>query len=187
MKAQDRKFAIAFTEGLAWILIILGIIMLIIGNFFPALSALSTVGGVIAGLSLIGIFIGSIIDAGSITGIGGGLLGLINGVSYFGDVISYSRLMALGLSGVSIAAAFNMIVAYLPPVGRFTIGAVIFMALHIFNLFLSMLTAAVHSLRLIFVEFFGKFYTGNGNPFKPLKTEEKYVDLQQNTNSTEEF
>ena len=187
LKAQDRKFAIAFTEGLAWILIILGIIMLIIGNFFPALSALSTVGGVIAGLSLIGIFIGSIIDAGSITGIGGGLLGLINGVSYFGDVISYSRLMALGLSGVSIAAAFNMIVAYLPPVGRFTIGAVIFMALHIFNLFLSMLTAAVHSLRLIFVEFFGKFYTGNGNPFKPLKTEEKYVDLQQNTNSTEEF
>lgn len=186
LKAKDRKFAVAFTEGLAWMLIIVGLIMLVIGNFFPEFSVLATIGGVVAIVSLIGIFVGSVIEAGSISGIGGGLLGLINGVSYFGDVISYSRLMALGLSGVSIAAAFNMIVAYFPPVGRFTIGVVIFMALHSFNLFLSMLTAAVHSLRLIFVEFFGKFYTGNGKPFNPLKTEEKYVDLQQNIKSTKE-
>lgn len=186
LKSKDRKFAVAFTEGLAWMLIIIGLIMLLAGNVFPALSVLSTIGGTIAVLSLIGIFIGNVIEAGSISGIGGGLLGLINGVSYFGDVISYSRLMALGLSGVSIAAAFNMIVAYLPPVGRFTIGAVIFAGLHMFNLVLSMLTAAVHSLRLIFVEFFGKFYTGNGKPFNPLKTQEKYVDLQQNINNTKE-
>lgn len=186
LKSKDRKFAVAFTEGLAWMLIIVGLIMLVIGMFVPGLSVLSTLGGGLAILSLIGIFVGNVIEAGSISGIGGGLLGLINGVSYFGDVISYSRLMALGLSGVSIAAAFNMIIAYIPPVGRFTIGAVIFMGLHIFNLSLSMLTAAVHSLRLIFVEFFGKFYTGNGKAFSPLKAEEKYVDLQQNNVSTEE-
>ena len=185
LKAKDKKYALAYTEGLAWMLIILGLLMLVIGMFFPAFSVLSTVGGWVAALSLIGIFVGNVIEAGSISGLGGGLLGLINGVSYFGDVISYSRLMALGLSGVSIAAAFNMIVAYLPPVGRFTIGILIFVALHFFNLFLSMLTAAVHSLRLIFVEFFGKFYTGNGQPFKPLKTEEKYINLSEN-NGTEE-
>ena len=88
-------------------------------------------------------------------------------------------LMALGLSGVSIAAAFNMIVAYLPPLGRFTIGILIFVVLHSFNLFLSMLTAAVHSLRLIFVEFFGKFYDGGGKPFKPFQTANKYIEVKE--------
>ena len=153
--------------------------------FIPSLAALGTVGIWVALISLIGIFVGSVIETGSIAGLGGGLLGLLNGVTYFGDVISYTRLMALGLSGVSIAAAFNMIVAYLPPAGRFTIGVLIFAGLHIFNMALSILTGAVHSLRLIFVEFFGKFYTGDGKPFEPLKTEEKYIVLKQ-TKHTEE-
>lgn len=185
LKTKQKKYALAYTEGLAWILIIIGVLMIVAGMFIPSLAALGTVGIWVALISLIGIFVGSVIETGSIAGLGGGLLGLLNGVTYFGDVISYTRLMALGLSGVSIAAAFNMIVAYLPPAGRFTIGVLIFAGLHIFNMALSILTGAVHSLRLIFVEFFGKFYTGDGKPFEPLKTEEKYIVLKQ-TKHTEE-
>ena len=49
-------------------------------------------------------------------------------------------------------------------------------------MFLSILTGAVHALRLIFVEFFGKFYIGDGHEFKPLKVEEKYVNVKEREN-----
>lgn len=170
--------AIAVAEGVVWIAVIFAIVLAVLGMAFESLSFLLTLAGWIGAISMIAMVIAYIVEAGSIAGLGNGLLGLINGVSYFGDIISYARLMALGLSGLSIGAAFNLIVSELPGVARFTLGVLIFIALHLFNMFLSVLTGAVHSLRLIFVEFFGKFYTGNGKPFKPLQVEEKYVEIQ---------
>ena len=87
--------------------------------------------------------------------------------------------MALGISGGSIAAAFNMLVGYMPPVARFSVGILLMVALHGLNIFLSLLSAYVHGARLQYVEFFGKFYEGGGRAFRPLKTEEKYVNIEQ--------
>lgn len=106
-----------------------------------------------------------------------GLYDLYGITSYIGDFVSYSRLMALGISGGSIAAAFNMLVGYMPPAARFTAGIVLIVILQGLNIFLSLLSAYVHAARLQYVEFFGKFYTGGGRAFKPLKPAEKYMNF----------
>ena len=87
--------------------------------------------------------------------------------------------MALGISGGSIAAAFNMIVDFLPPLAKFTVGIVLFIALHSLNIFLTYLSAYVHTARLQYVEFFGKFYEGGGHALNPLKTFEKHIYLKK--------
>ena len=86
--------------------------------------------------------------------------------------------MALGLSGGFIAQAMNMIAAMLGGnwVG-FLFIPIILVVGHLFNLFLSFLGAYVHTSRLIYVEFFGKFYEGGGKPFKNFRTESKYINL----------
>ena len=89
--------------------------------------------------------------------------------------------MALGVSGGSIAVAFNMIVQYLPTAARFSVGIILIIALHALNIFLTYLSAYVHTARLQYVEFFGKFYEGGGRPLSPLKTLEKHIYLKKDT------
>jgi V/A-type H+-transporting ATPase subunit I len=114
-----------------------------------------------------------------IKGLAKGAYDLYGISGYIGDLVSYTRLMALGISGGSIAAAFNMLVSYMPPVARFTVGILLMVALHGLNIFLSLLSAYVHGARLQYVEFFGKFYEGGGRAFRPLKTEEKYINIEK--------
>lgn len=180
LQIKDKNYAKAYSDGIHWIVVLIGIVLVALSFFIPNMDALMTVGVGMIIISFIGMMVANVIEAGSISGLGTSLLGLLNAVSYFGDIISYSRLMALGLSGISIGAAFNIIVGQIPFIGRITIGLVIFAFLHIFNMSLSLLTGGVHSLRLIFVEFFGKFYIGNGRPFKPLRINEKYVSITKN-------
>lgn len=110
----------------------------------------------------------------------GGLYSLYGISSYVGDFVSYSRLMALGLSGGFIAGAINMMAAMVAKKGILgMIGAiVIFIVGQVFNLGLSMLGAYVHTIRLTFVEFFGKFYEGGGKDFKIFRSEPKYINLK---------
>lgn len=180
LQIKDKNYAKAYSDGIHWIVVLIGIVLVALSFFIPNMDALMNVGVGMIIISFIGMMVANVIEAGSISGLGTSLLGLLNAVSYFGDIISYSRLMALGLSGISIGAAFNIIVGQIPFIGRITIGLVIFAFLHIFNMSLSLLTGGVHSLRLIFVEFFGKFYIGNGRPFKPLQINEKYVSITKN-------
>lgn len=137
-------------------------------------------GAIVAVISALSIVAVPIIQSKSkAKGIAKGLYELYNLTGYIGDLVSYTRLMALGISGGSIAAAFNMLVEFMPPVARFTVGIVLIIALHALNLFLSLLSAYVHGARLQYVEFFGKFYTGGGRAFQPLKTEEKYLNIEK--------
>ncbi|MGL4772894.1 MAG: V-type ATPase 116kDa subunit family protein, partial [Clostridium sp.] len=112
--------------------------------------------------------------------LGQGLYGLYGITGYVSDLVSYTRLMALGLAGGSIAAAFNMIVGMFPGVAAVILGPVFFIAAHIFNLALSLLGAYVHTCRLQYVEYFSKFYEGGGREFKPFKTGEKYINIKKN-------
>jgi V/A-type H+-transporting ATPase subunit I len=108
-------------------------------------------------------------------GVGKGLYALYGATSYLGDFISYARLMALGVAGGSVALAFNTILAFLPLPVRLTLGIALAVVLHALNIFLSMLSAYVHGMRLQFIEFFGKFYTGGGKRFEPFKAAERNV------------
>ncbi len=111
-----------------------------------------------------------------------GVLSLYGLVGYFSDVLSYSRLLALGLSTAIIASVVNL-VAFLfkdmipwAAVG-WVVAIVILIGGHIFNLGINVLGAYIHSGRLQFVEFFPKFMEGGGRRFKPFHRDSKYVQL----------
>ncbi len=113
-----------------------------------------------------------------------GLYSLYGITSYLSDVLSYSRLLALGLATGVIAQVFNkmgsMVAAAIPikPIG-FIIFMVIFLIGHVLNLGINALGAYVHTNRLQYVEFFGKFYNGGGRPFEPFKEKTKYYKVQE--------
>jgi V/A-type H+/Na+-transporting ATPase subunit I len=110
---------------------------------------------------------------------GSGLYALYGITSYIGDLVSYTRLMALGLAGGSIAGALNLIIKFFPGISVYIIGPIFFILAQIFNLLLSLLGAYVHTCRLQYVEFFSKFYEGGGKPFKPFKPLNKYIELKK--------
>ena len=170
-----KDYAEAYNSGFAWMLILVGLALLAAGRLFPSLAIAGLIGQWLAIINAVGIVLVSIISAKSLKGLGPALFNLYNISSYVGDLVSFTRLMALGLAGASIGSAFNLIVSLFPPFARFSIGIVLFIALHSINMFLSFLSGYVHGARLIFVEFFGKFYDGGGKAFKPLKPAGKYV------------
>ena len=105
---------------------------------------------------------------------------LYDGVTgIFSDVLSYSRLMALMLSGSIIASVFNTLGATAGNVVVFVIISFIGNAL---NFGLNILGCFVHDLRLQCLEFFGKFYKDGGKPFRPLAIRTKYVDIVKEEN-----
>ena len=174
-----KDYTEAYNAGFAWVLILLGLMLLAVGNILPGMSILVPIGKWLAILNAIGILIVSIVSAKKLSGLASGLFNLYNVSGYIGDLVSFTRLMALGLSGASIGSAFNLIVNLFPPLGRFTVGLVLFIVLHAINMFLSFLSGYVHGARLIFVEFFGKFYEGGGKPFRPLKPSERYIKTKK--------
>lgn len=112
--------------------------------------------------------------------LGAGLYALYGISGYVGDLVSYSRLMALGLAGGFIGGAFNLMIGLLGNgPAKWIFGTLIFLGGHVFNLLLSALGAYVHTCRLQYVEYFGKFYEGGGNPFTPFKSKNKYINIKE--------
>lgn len=107
----------------------------------------------------------------------GGLYSLYGVTGYLGDTLSYSRLLALGLSSGLIGWAFNLLIDLIPAPGKYIAGPIIFLLGHTFNFLIGGLGTFVHSCRLIYLEFFGKFYEGGGKVFKPLKINTKFVKV----------
>ncbi len=105
---------------------------------------------------------------------------------WFGDILSYSRIMALMLAGGVVGKVFNT-VAVMPAknaggfnVVTFIVFVLIFTIGHVLNFALNLLGCYVHDLRLQCLEFFGKFYQDGGKAFKPLKFEGDYVRAKEN-------
>lgn len=99
-----------------------------------------------------------------------------NGLTgYLGDILSYSRLMALMLAGSVIASVFNQLGA----LGGIFLFIPVFLIGHALNIFLNIIGCFVHTMRLQFLEFFGKWYRDGGRPFKPLNYNTKYVDIKE--------
>lgn len=110
----------------------------------------------------------------------GGLYSLYDISRYLADVLSYSRLLALGLATTVIAMVVNTLCASvvgIPWMG-WLLAAVVFLIGHSFNLGISFLGGFVHSMRLQFVEFFSKFFKSGGRPFKPFALNGKYVEFR---------
>lgn len=176
-RKKNDKLRAVLQSG-SWLFFLLSALVLAIGMLLVPDSGLQQIGTIGLLTSLVLIVIGGTLDGKTVAGkIGTGLYALMDVTSYLGDLISYTRLMALGVAGGSIAAAFNLIIGYLPPGMRFTVGVLLFIVLHGLNIFLSYLSAYVHGIRLQYLEFFGKFFVGGGRAFKPLKANEQYVEI----------
>ncbi len=113
--------------------------------------------------------------------LGGGLYELYNtGAGYMGDILSYSRLLALGLSTGVVASVINLL-GTMP--SNKILKAIMLIFVFIFgqgvNLAINLIGAYVHTNRLFFVEFFSKFYEGGGRAFTPLKMNTSYFKIKE--------
>lgn len=171
----------AFSNGVSWMALLLGLALLVIVKMVFKNDILFVVSVILSVLSVLGIVILPVFEnkGHRIKGLMKGLYALYGATGYIGDLVSYTRLMALGVAGGSIAVAFNTIIVSLPLPARLTLGLLLSVVLHGLNLFLSLLGAYVHGIRLQYVEFFGKFYNGGGRKFSPFKTVEKYIYLTE--------
>lgn len=183
MQIRDRLYLDMFFDVVSWYIVLTSIIALL-------LSLAGVISSEYSQISKYGMYLGLILllvggaraSEGNIAQrIVAGLYNIYGISSYIGDFVSYSRLMALGMSGGYIAFSVNMIASMVW--GKTFLGYIAAIAIliffHAFNLFLSCLGAYVHSLRLIYVEFFGKFYEGGGKAFKVFRNKSKYINLDR--------
>lgn len=176
---KKKQYLKSISEAFAWQGILISIVILVIGNMVMSSSALNNMGILLLILSSLSIILIPVFTNSSKgKGLAKGIYSFYGITGYVGDLVSYTRLMALGIAGGSIAGAFNMLVGFMPPVARFTVGLVLIVFLHALNIFLSLLSAYVHGARLQYVEYFGKFFQGGGQKFSPLKPKEKYIDFK---------
>jgi len=109
-------------------------------------------------------------------------MGVMDIFGFIGDVLSYSRLLALCLSTGGIAMTANllceMLTGMVPYVG-IVIGIIVFLGIHLFNIAFQSMGAFIHSLRLHFVEFFGNFYEGDSAEFTPFKAVRIHTKLRK--------
>ena len=107
-----------------------------------------------------------------------GMLSLYNITGFLSDILSYSRLFALGLATGVIAMVINQLGTMLATSPLMWIVAAVILAVgHIFNILINVLGAFVHASRLQYIEFFGKFFEGGGHAFQPLRIQTKYIEL----------
>ena len=164
-KCKRKKFLAAFFEEITWWIVFIGIALLALGKGAAVLyvgCALVLLGPIVQGKGW-----------GKLTGVFGSLYNHVTG--YFGDILSYTRLMALMLAGSVIAQVFNMLAAMPGNVIAFIIISMLGNAM---NFGLNLLGCYVHDLRLQCLEFFNKFYVDGGKPFRPMTLDTEYVDLQ---------
>ncbi|HOP86527.1 MAG TPA: V-type ATP synthase subunit I [Syntrophorhabdaceae bacterium] len=174
---RKRDFIGVISDGLCWIITLTGILIMA-GQVFTDLPKSIFNTGIF--LFIIGA-IGLILTQGrEIKGTAGrfagglislyGIVGSYGITAFIGDTLSYCRLLALGLTTSIVAMAFNLMAGMLKGIPY--IGIILFIIVlvigHVFNFLISALGAFVHSMRLIFVEFFGRFYEGGARPFQPL-------------------
>ena len=107
-----------------------------------------------------------------------GIASLYDITGYVSDLLSFSRLMALGLTTSAMSAVFNMLSTMAgKSVGGIVLLLIVFPLGHAINFGLNVLGAYVHTLRLQYVELFSKFYEGGGRPFKAFSIKSKYVGI----------
>ena len=171
---RDGDVLSFFCDIILWYVFITGVCLLIIPIVAGDIGVLAEVGKYLAIIGVIGIILtGGRSYKGIFMKLFKGVSSLYGITGYFGDILSYTRLMALCLSSGVIGQVINLLGGMAGPIGIVIIG----LFGHAINLFISALGAYVHTSRLQFVEFFGKFYEGGGIPFSPFKFKTKYTNI----------
>ena len=190
MQIKDKQYLDFFCDVVLWFIFLIGLIMMLIpSDIFASIAQVKIVfppvlNTLAKALSIIGAVVLLLMSGRSsknpVLRLALGAYDIYNITGWLSDVLSYSRLLALGLATGVIASVVNQMGSML---GGGIVGAIgfaiIFVIGHAMNLSINLLGAYVHTNRLQFVEFFGKFYEGGGRPFEPFETDTKYVDIKE--------
>ena len=176
---RQKDYGGAFFDTGLWMLLLIGFAVLAAG--MVTTPVLITVGAVIALACAVGLVLTQGRGKKGIVGKAiGGLASLYDITGYISDLLSYSRLLALGLTTGVMAQVFNMLATMM---GTNVLGivfmVVIFIVGHLVNIGLNALGAYVHTMRLQYVEMFSKFYEGGGKEFEPFSLNTKYIKIQE--------
>lgn len=169
-----------------WYLFVGGIILLLVGSVanIPIAGAVGQWSAIIGAVGIL--FTAGRKKKGIAKKVLGGLAmgGLYDVTSYISDILSYSRLMALGLATGVIASVMNLLGGLL---GSGLVGIIFFIVIfivgHAVNFGINALGAYVHTIRLQYVEFFSKFYEGGGRKFNPFRVDTKYIRFKEEKNN----
>ena len=185
---KHKQYMAVIYDVVSWYLLVGGAVLALLsmdmmGNIagFVLPPVFLTIGGVMAATgALLILFFAGRESKNPIKRLLKGAYGLYGATGYLSDILSYSRLLALGLATGVIAQVFNQIGSMM---GGGIIGVIIFTLIfiigHGLNIGINALGAYVHTNRLQFVEFFGKFYTGGGKEFKPFKINTKHYTVKE--------
>ncbi len=180
MLLKRKKKVEAFLQELPWIFLITGLILLLgvhmagLTKSLLPLAKVFSLGGAVVILLFAGRGTKNLLLR-----LAKGLYALYGTVGMLGDILSYSRLLALGLATTVIGLAVNIIAGLFSqvPFLGFILGFSVLILGHGFNLFINSLGGFAHTLRLQFVEFFTKFYEGGGDFFEPFKLENDFTEV----------
>ncbi len=169
---QGKVFDAVFDIGF-WYILLIGLVLIFMGGTFSEVGKYMSILGVILLILTQGRK-----QKGIIKKFLSGILSLYNVTGYLSDVLSYSRLLALGLATGVIASVINTVgILFGFNIIGILLLIVIFIVGHVFNILINALGAYVHASRLQYVEFFSKFYEGGGKAFKPFKINTEYINL----------
>ena len=175
---RQKDYGGAFFATGLWMLMLIGFAVLAAGMAFG--QTLVYVGAGIAIFCAIGLVLTQGRNKKGFGKVIGGLSSLYDITGYISDLLSYSRLLALGLTTGVMAQVFNMLSTMF---GKSWFGIIlliiVFIIGHAINIGLNALGSYVHTMRLQYVEMFGKFYEGGGKQFKPFKLNSKYIKIQE--------
>ncbi len=174
---REGDWKTAVFDGIFWYLTLPGLLIVVSKLFVQTPAGLYNTGLVLFCSGVLGLILTQGRDIKNPVGriLGGivslyGIIGSYGMTAFIGDVLSYCRLLALGLTTGIVGMTFNMLGGLIKDVPY--VGIILFIMIvvvgHLFNFVISLLGAFVHSMRLIFVEFFGRFYDSDARPFQPL-------------------
>ena len=178
MLIRDGKILDAVFDVGFWYLFIIGPVLLLLGGNFAETGKYLTI------IGMVGLVLTQGREKkGIISKLISGILSLYGITGYLSDVLSYSRLLALGLATGVVSSVLSIIGSM---GGSTFLGMILFTVVfvfgHSFNFAINALGSFVHSARLQYVEFFGKFYEGGGEPFNPLMKKTKYTKIIKEEN-----
>ena len=180
MQIREGKIADAIAEEGVWYLEILGLAAWLGGSAAFDSQVLSTIGMWMSIIGAAGILIAGGRGKKGFGRITGGLANLYNITSWISDILSYARLLALGLATGVIAQVVNTMGSLFGGgVAGLIFFVLVFFAGHAINFAINMLGAFIHSARLQYVEFFGKFYVDGGEAFDPFRRKTKFVRIDE--------